>query len=222
VSPLTHAAGLLAIALCLALAHGLVVGWPGPPKKVLPAIAATVALPLPLLLIFGAENAAWCGKEGWLEVATEGVLLYGVGLGLLRRNPWIFLGAALLLVEELDYGQVLFGFQTPALLEQLGSRSDNLNFHNLPGIDGAWRWVPMLALLALALWPRPPLRLPKLHRATAWALGLTLALSVPTVLLAGGDLWNESFELALAALVLFGWQAANVDRAPPPPSGLAQ
>ncbi len=206
-SPLTHAAALSCVAVALALAHGWWARWPGPPKRVLPALALLVALPIPLLLV---DDPAWSGKEGWLEAATEGLLLYGLGLGVARKNPWVIVGAALLLLEEVDYGQLFFDdWPTPALLAELGSRSTRLNSHNIPGLDGAWRWVPMIGLLVLSLWRRPRFGLPDLHRSTAVGLGLALALSAPTLWLAGGDAWNESFELALAALAVLGWAAAR-------------
>lgn len=207
-SPLTHAAALCCVALALAVVHGWWERWPGPPRRVLPALALLVTLPIPLLLL--GDDPAWSGKEGWIEAATEGVLLYGLGLGIVRRNPWVALGAALLLLEEVDYGQLFFNdWPTPALLGELGSRSGRLNTHNIPGVDAAWRLVPALGLLGLSLWQRPRFGLPSLHRSTAVGLGLTLALSLPTLWLAGGDLWNESFELALATLAVLGWVAVD-------------
>lgn len=102
------------------------------------------------------------GKEQPVEVLTEGILLAVVIRW--RRSRWIVLPAVLLLLEEVDYGQVFLPFPTPEwILELPGNRSDNANLHNVTPFDGLWRMGPLLGVLLLSLRPWPE-RLERLAR----------------------------------------------------------
>lgn len=202
-SPLVHLSILLCASLALVTAHCAIPKWTAQARALLLGSAALVLVPALL-------PEAWSAKEGGLEAVTEGALLALVGLGLVRRNPWVALGALLLLLEELDYGQVLRPeLSTPAILETLGSRSTRFNFHNIPGLDGAWRLLPMIALGWLSRVAAPPVGLPRLHRDTLLAVVVTLGLSLPAIFLVGDEVWNESFELALVAIAGVGWLAVE-------------
>ncbi len=163
-----------------------------------------------LAVLFAGDTEAVLGSEGMVEAITEGILLAILIRAIPLRSPWMVAAAALLLLEELDYGQVVFGFETPAFLIPPDSRSEKLNFHNA-WFAGLWRAVPIGGMLLLAL-PRERLpswvdhlRLPRFHRA-AWlgvALAIPLALGVNTWL--GHRAADESFELAMVCLVCASW-----------------
>ncbi len=150
----------------------------------------------------------WLATEGPAEVLTEG-LLFGFLLRAARvKDGWAAIAALLVLGEELDWGQVLLGFDTPAWVHQFESRSDRLNFHNLGWTDALWKPIPVLIILARASFPQffpEQLRLPRFHSRTGLALlcllpGLALARSL-------GDprTTNELGELALVLWVLLAW-----------------
>ncbi len=122
---------------------------PAPPHRWLgfALLAAAVATPW----LAGAGMAAWlpgaadelCRKEGPLEHLTHGVLLAALLAHLARlaipdhrlRHLLPSLLTLLFLLEEIDYGQVYLGFETPALLRPFTGRSDHLNFHNTTAAD---------------------------------------------------------------------------------------
>lgn len=110
--------------------------------------------------------AELCRKEGPLEHLTHGVLLVAL-LGHLarlavpgaRRLPHLFpaLLCLVFLLEEIDYGQVYLGFDTPPLLRPLTGRSDHLNFHNTTIADAlipAFYGTYLIVLPLLARWER--------------------------------------------------------------------
>ncbi len=212
-TPLTHAAILSSVALVFAILHVTLPRWRSRPGLATQLAALTVLAPVPFVLA-SPEEALWTGKEGVIEAISEGLLLFAAGVAIARRNVWVAVGAALLLLEEIDYGQLFISaIPTPESLERMGSWSSNLNSHNLPFLGAAWRLVPLLAVLALSRMKAPPLGLPRLHPVTTWAVVSALALSVPAVLLSGGDRWNESFELGLVAVAVTGWLCAGDDSA---------
>jgi hypothetical protein len=169
--------------------------------------AAAVLLPLPVVWTLGPDELLLTGKEGLLEAATEGLLL-GLLIRAARARVWgLAGGAGLLLLEEIDYGQLFLGFPTPAwLLDH--SLSDRANLHNLPG-SLLWRLLPLGGALALsrpALAARAPAWLPRLQPGLAPAVLLALALGPAVMVLAGERRFDESAELAAVLLVTLAWQ----------------
>lgn len=168
-------------------------------------------LPLGLRVADPAWLRRALGTEGAVELATELALLGLAGLGLRRRAWWIALAAVVLLAEEVDYGQSLFGYATPAAVDAWSPRNDRMNLHNIPALEWLWRPLPMLAMVALARrpWRRGEALLerlgaPRFH-AAVWQ---GLALAVAGAALAA---WfepraaNESLELALVVVVAVSW-----------------
>jgi hypothetical protein len=85
-----------------------------------------------------------------IEAVTAGLLLAGGAFGLrvawrakARHEGWRVWGFILLFslamlvvgMEELAWGQKLFGFDTPAVIEQINQQNE-LTLHNLPGLHG--------------------------------------------------------------------------------------
>lgn len=197
----------------------LVARWrPVPSRALALAVGALVALPLPLVAIWP-DEALITGTEGVVEAVTAGVLLALFVRGVRARAPWIALPAVVLLAEELDWGQLVFGFATPPWVAALGSRSDQLNFHNLDGLDWLWEPLPLVILLVLAgargqvrAWA-DRLGLPLFAASLRWGV-LALALfGVPTALFAGGRRFDEASELVMVLLVWTCW-AQPSDQAP--------
>ena len=161
------------------------------------------------------------GKEGVLEALTGGVLLALVVLGARRRSPWVLAGAAFLLLEEIDYGQLWLGFGSPPALLEAGSHSGNFNSHNLPVIEALWRLIPLLAVLALAghrRWPvavrrlADRLRLPRLDPGLLVGCATLILGTLGTWLLAGEERADEAAELAVVALVAVSWWSEEGER----------
>lgn len=116
-----------------------------PPRRQRRLILLVVAVAWGLALVFYglwlAAPAIFFGltrKEGPMEFLTLPVLLMaaavfldGARTGRLRfwGYPW---GAAcvLLVLEEIDWGQLIFGFKTPAWVLRHSGRSTEVNFHN--------------------------------------------------------------------------------------------
>ena len=185
--------------------------WRGT-RRALVSASTLVLVPVPIVRMLPAAWADWlCGTEGAVEALTEGLLL-GLTLRAVRlQQPWLALGAGILLLEEVDYGQKFLPIATPDFLLALPSRSDALNFHNLPG-SGLWRMLPLAALLVLARSPgalTARLRLPVFAPGLRPALLTMLLLGVPTTLLSSPRMFNESFELAAVALVVLAWKPAR-------------
>lgn len=174
---------------------------------------------LPLLLSpVPAVSAFVAGKEGLVELLTEGVLLALVVLSVRSRQPWILVGATLLFLEEIDYGQWFFDLPTPEVLGALGSKSGNLNTHNLPFVEVLWRLGPLLAVVALALrarWPQSlrawaaTARLPRLHPWLAGAAPLLHVCAFVSVLLLGDNRVDEARELGDVLLVALAWRLGD-------------
>ncbi len=186
---------------------------PVPGRRLALGVGALVAAPLLV-------RAAWfAGTEGLLEAVTEGVLLALVVAGV-GRSAWIAVAAAVLLAEELDWGQLLLGFGTPAWVADLGSRSDRLNFHNLDALDWLWEPVPVVLLFVLAgargrvraLADR--LRLPEVHGSLRWGVLSLVLLAAPTAMVAGGRAFDEASELVLVLLVWCCWERGQSAQAP--------
>ncbi len=181
-------------------------------------VGAIAGLPVLLGLLPAGIEHLITGKEGVLEALTAGVLLALVVLGARVRSPWVVLGAALLLLEELDYGQSWLGFGSPAALEEAGSSSGNFNSHNLPVLEVLWRVVPLVVVVLLAARARWPAaartladraRLPELDPGLLLGLG-TLAVGVlATWKLAGEGRADEAGELAIVSLVAVSWWSAE-------------
>lgn len=210
--PGEHLVILVAVAI-------LVVRWlRGRPAAVAPAAflaaGALAAVPLLLAPLPGGVEPLLAGKEGVLEAITAGLLLALAVHAVRHRDPWVFVGAALLLLEEVDYGQE-WRLDARALDAGAALGEGQLRSHHLPVVEALWRLVPLTAVSLLALrarWPRwlAPLasrvRLPRV--LPGFLLGL-LPLSVGAVAtwaLAGEGRADEAAELAVVTLVLLAWQ----------------
>ncbi len=182
----------------------------GLPAWSAPVAGALVLLPCAGLVLSPSLDLLVFGKEGVLEAATEGVLVALVVVALGRRVWWMAALACLLLLEEVDYGQIFLDFATPEWVGRVpGTWTPQLNFHNLPGAWLVWRVLPTAGLLWL--WRRGVF-----GPGTGLGVGLAALLSLPTIWLAGGEDWNESIELAQVAVVWVCWR----ERAEPiPPNG---
>jgi hypothetical protein len=180
----------------------------------LPAMVLLPALPFPAPI-----SRLLFGKEGIIEAITEGTLLALVVFAL-RHRLWAFAaGTFVLLGEEWDWGQRLHGIPTPRVLLDWGSRSTQLNFHNVPPWDGLWRVVPLLLVVACARrpwrWNEPLARrlgLPSFQRGLPLLLLLTLTLSVLAWPVAGEFAVDEVAEAVLVVLA-----AASVVAGPSTP-----
>ncbi len=178
--------------------------------RVVLAAGLLILAPLPAVWLQGPEERLVSGSEGVLEAVTEGLLLALLWHGVRNRQPWIACGAAVLFLEEIDYGQLWLGFATPEWWDALSDRSSQTNLHNIDGLDWLWRPFPMLAVLVLSRrplrWSRleslmTRLRLPVLDRTLGWGLFAAVAGVWPVLMIAGDRRMNESLELALVALV---------------------
>ncbi|MCK6503937.1 hypothetical protein L6R53_11145 [Myxococcota bacterium] len=175
----------------------------GPWLRAAPALAAML---LPLLV---PGSLSLYDTEGSVEHVTVVLLAALCVRGAWRRDPWLVLGAALLVLEEVDWLQHQLGYATPGWLKARSPRSSQANLHNIPGSDLLWRWLPVALVLLRA---RPTvdsrlqalgdrLGLPTFHADAAWT-GLALAaLTPPLILLRGERVWDEALELALVLWV---------------------
>ncbi len=179
---------------------------------------ATAVAALPLLFVpFPDAIASFVlGKEGLVEAVTAGILAGLVWQAARSRQAWVGLGAVAVLLEELDYGQWFSRLATPEWLAAAGSGSGNLNTHNLPYFEAAWRLLPLGCCVALALrdrWPPPCLQLgqslglPKLHPSLAAVVPVLLVLAGASALLVSGDAADEAAELSAVMLVALAWRA---------------
>ncbi len=188
------------------------------PQSVYVALGAVAALPLLLAPLPRGVELLLAGKEGVIEALTAGALLALGTLGVQRRAPWVAVGAGLLLLEEVDYGQMWLGFGSPAALAEVGSHSGSFNSHNLPVIEVLWRVIPLAAVLFLALrdhWPRAlrgiadRLALPRLDGGLWAGVAALLVATLGTWALAGERRADESAELAVVCLVGMAWWSAR-------------
>jgi len=159
------------------------------------------------------------GKEGVVEALTEATLLLWVGAAVRARMPLLAALAALLFLEEVDYGQVFFGFETPGWIAALSPTSDRTNFHNIPALDVLWRLGLLVSLWALSLRAiaarlQGARIVPVFATHHAYFLGL-LALGALAQAIAGDRVADELHELAAV------WGAWALWRRPPPPAGAA-
>jgi hypothetical protein len=203
------------LALLLLIALIVVVRAPSLSSRAIFAAGMLVLLPIPIVLLMGPGESLLSGSEGVLEAITEGLLLCMVWRGSKERDLWLAIGAGVVFLEEIDYGQLWLSFATPDWLNSLSVRSSQANFHNIDGLDWIWRPLPMLAVL---IFSRRPLswkaietfltrvRLPVLDRRIVWGLLVAVAAIWPTMAMAGERRMNESLELALVALVFVAWQ----------------
>jgi hypothetical protein len=195
--------------------------WPRPeargPAAVL-AAGALAALPALLSLLGAQLQLLVSGKEGLLEIVTEALLLTVLVRAAQTRQLWLAVGAAAVFLEEVDYGQWITRAPTPQWLADAGSRSGNLNTHNLPVAGALWRLGPLSAAALLGLrdsWPQPlgrladRLDLPRLHRAVAPALLVVLLAGAVAWALLGNHVADESGELAAVLVVALGWRATE-------------
>ncbi len=191
------------------------------------AVVGTVAAAYLLFLSVPALvplRSRMLGTEGLAEAVTEGAVLAVLVRAIAVRNPWMIVGAALILVEELDYGQVLLGFQTPEFLVPDGSNSTQLNYHNTY-LSGVWRIVPTAAVLLLSIRSQrlngiiERWRLPTFHRFSWAGLVLALGLTVGIHAWLGHRIADEAFELAMVSLVYAAWIAPRRDGSGRPESG---
>jgi len=199
-----------ALHLGIALALGLLASL-RPRSRPWSILAAGMSPLLALLAVwrFGPEERWITGAEGLFEAVTAGLLLGLVLRGGWARQ-WLMAGmAAVLLMEELDYGQHLLGFATPGWLVAAGSRSTYTNLHNLPG-SIIWRLLPIVGLVWLS---RPSqaeraqrLGLPTFHPLVLLGLPLTLACAAATGYHLGERRCDEVGEMALVALVYTAWR----------------
>lgn len=161
--------------------------------------AAVVLCPLAL------TRMPWVvGPEGVVEALTAGLL---VGLAVRgRKVKWLAAAAGVLLLEELNYGQVLLGFETPAFLGPVPATDGQLNFHD-NALGGLWMLIPLLSLLAVSRRPALAERfsLPHFHPWTWTGITALLVLTPLVSFLAGGQVANEGFELGAVALVTLAW-----------------
>ncbi len=198
--------------LALLLVAAVLISWwrPASTRALCLGVGALVALPVAVVVVWP-EETLFTGTEGVLEAVTEGVLLALVVRGVRERAGWIALPAGVLLAEELDWGQLVFGFATPGWMDGLGSRSDQLNFHNVRALDWLWEPLPLLVLVVLAgagagvrRWA-DRLRLPVFDGGLRWGVLALVALGVPTFWLGGGRRFDESSELVMVLLVWVCW-----------------
>jgi hypothetical protein len=212
---------VILLATAILLVGGLRTRIGATPRATYLLIGAIAGLPVLLGVLPGTVEHMITGKEGLLEALTAGVLLALVVLGTRARSPWVLLGAGLLLLEELDYGQVWLGFGSPAALEEAGSSSGNFNSHNLPVFEALWRVVPLVAVVALATRERWPValtlladkvRLPRLDPGLLPGLAMLAVGVVATWRLAGEGRADEAGELAIVALVAVSWWSAETSK----------
>ncbi|MCO4769223.1 MAG: hypothetical protein KDA24_04280 [Deltaproteobacteria bacterium] len=214
----THVEHLAAAAAVAMLVVRL---WPrteGRDRRALLGAACLAAVPLLFVPLPAALEGFIVGKEGLVEVLTAGVLA-GVAVRAFSQGaPWMALGSVAVLLEELDYGQWITAVVTPDWLVSAQSTSGNLNTHNLPGLEAAWRLVPLFVCVVLSLHARWPaaltgfagrIRLPRLHASFLPAVVVLLVLAGGTALLAGGDQADEGAELAAVVLVALAWRAED-------------
>lgn len=154
------------------------------------------------------------GKEGVAEALTEGVLLAWCVGAVRARLPIAAVIGAVLLLEEVDYGQLFLRFPTPELVDRLSATSDAMNFHNAPWLDWIWRPGAFGLVWALSV---PRVREHRwLRRPVAWGLptfrtlhcffGYVLVLGMGTALLLGGAVVDELHEAAMVCGAFALWQ----------------
>lgn len=184
------------------------------------------------LVVFGAvvlaavtPLPAWVfGKEGLAEACTEGLLLAICIRAGRERQILMALAAFVLLAEELDYGQVLLGFETPAFLRPQGSRSTQLNYHNFGMAQSMFRLVPAALVLMLATrrfdGMAERFRLPTLDVTAKPALVLSIAAAVLVGTLHSHDrVADELVELLAVGVVANAWRLQTSPASAEPAAG---
>lgn len=181
-----------------------------------PPRALGFALAIGVLLVpLGITDRPVVGTEGVLDMATPGLLL-ALGHAALRARARLLALACLVVAgEELDWGQRLWFFPTPAALGAVPSRSTDLNLHNIDGLDVLWQPLPLLLLVASAWRAHLPARLagallrvgvPAVVPATAPVLLVLGAGSLALGVSLGQRPADEAFELATVWALLVGWE----------------
>ncbi len=209
--PPAHLTLPLAVAvLLLGAAAGVIWHRANPPRGVGWLVAAVLVV-MPAVL----RAPVVFGTEGVFDMLAPGLLVTIVGLAVRRRAWMVAIAAAVVVGEELDWGQVLVFFPTPEVIGTLNSRSTALNFHNLRGLDVLWQPLPLLLLIGSAARPwLPPWLVTALTRCgvppVVPALGpVLIGLGAFSQLLtgaAGARPMDEAFELASVWAFLVGWE----------------
>ncbi|HCU91152.1 MAG TPA: hypothetical protein DGR97_14470 [Gammaproteobacteria bacterium] len=135
---------------------------------------------VPLKILAPTFYKVWIdGELGLIELATPGVAIAGVIVGfLLLRRPsllptrrirtWVLmvsLGCVYFAGEELSWGQHLFGWSTPAYLEEVNDQEET-NLHNISS------WFDQKPRMLLELWVLiGGVVWPLLHRPGATTVG---------------------------------------------------
>lgn len=197
--PVVGVAHLLAV---LILTVPLVIGLPRARSGVAAACGLLALTPIPLA---GAGPRLW-GGEWFLEWLTEATLLAAVVLGGRTRSWLVAVGAAVILAEELSWGQMIVSYRTPAWFP-VSDRSPEVNLHNHPGLDGLSRMGPAAAVFLAALAPKRVRSVLPMARGAATGVVLALTGTFATRALVGEKAGDESLELALAAVAVVGWAA---------------
>jgi hypothetical protein len=206
VSPLLHLALLLAFA-----GAALLVRWPQGAWKV---VLGTYAGVLGISWLLPQVGDVLVSKEGVVEALTEGVLLAWCVGAVRARMPIAAVLGAVLLLEEVDYGQLFLRFSTPDPVANLSPTSDAMNFHNLPAIDWVWRPLAFCVVWALSVARIRDHRW--VQRAVGWGLptfttlhcffGGVLLLGGATGFLLGGPVVDELHEAAMVCGAFALWQ----------------
>lgn len=147
--------------------------------------------------------------EGLVDAMTPGVLI--AVLLTARGHRLVALAAAVLVAEELDWGQVLAGFPTPEWHGLLPSRSSTFNFHNVRGLDWLWQPLPLLVLVAMTRsgpWVEraEQMGFPRMDPRLLRVLLALFAMSPAVYLVGGARPFDEAFELASAWAFYAGWR----------------
>ena len=142
-------------------------------------------------------------KEGGIEGLTEGVLLAWVVIAVRVRMPLALVASAILLLEEVDYGQIFVGYPTPEFVKGLSEKTESMSFHSIPALDPLWRLGSFISVWCLSgRWARTPLVALKLARlgvptfATAHGFfAAMIAMALVVVSLRGDRVWDELHEV---------------------------
>lgn len=230
------------------------------------ASGAWIAMALPLLVAVGAGALVpfrsvflWLTAEDsvveWLQFgAIVGIAFSFAVLALRtrRRYPWfaalaavIALGALFVAGEEISWGQRIFGWATPAELEEVNRQGES-NIHNILSVQRAFGLAELLAAaygltapIAIAILARrhelPGWRylvVPPLFLASAFAIAFAYRAARLTLLADAGRSVNRLGEVAelllYAAILVFAVLAlrrsgteSEADGSGPSPSGRA-
>ncbi len=155
--------------------------WDCTPQKIV------VMWSLPFIISLSAIVAGLISKDLYRWIIQEdslaencAVVFYGLAFigslavtwrlfrGKQRLLTFLFIGLSLALLfmvgEEISWGQRIFGWQTPESLNAINQQSET-TFHNIIGVQDAFKWLQMLVgaygtlLPLLVLWIHPPGRM---------------------------------------------------------------